>query len=144
MPPSMQVRGLPDPFMKSKMALIVFLVLLFSVAAFSIGSGVYRLYRTPHPYLKATILSGPQAGRSGTVVSFVPYDLRVTINTPATEAEVKDMIDEVRTEPWFEEVWAQANFKDRPVWHSTWRWNVKFHKVPQFYDYPPATPITEE
>jgi hypothetical protein len=72
-----------------------------ALAALIVSNGIYYCRRPPWPNLKAEI-----AGRRGTVVSFWPFDLRVTVNVAANDG-------------------------DRREWISTWRWKARLFAEPR-------------
>jgi transposase len=99
---------------------------------FMMSAGWYQSkYHTLRwPKVKARILSGERAGAVGTVVSYAPFDLWVTINTEATDAE-KEAFRKERYAKWGEahRDWIEDNARRLRSWPTVCRGNVEW--IPQ-------------
>jgi hypothetical protein len=111
---------------------------LFVMFALAAASGIYdhRYQKYRHGNVKATF----DNGRSGTVVSFVPFDLWVTINTEPTPAEREVWLAQqfARTDmdtsnPAIRD-WIEKGSTSFRVWPWAWRWNIKSWSADAGYD----------
>lgn len=86
----------------------------------------------------ATILNGPNAGRSGKYWGILPFDLWVTINVAANEEEKQKLIEDylARDVGW-KMPGPDTKYGEDVVIHTrharvhigAWRWNVKIERT---------------